>query len=114
MEVDVLLGVLQNAAFYLPLLVIWIIAFVMAITRRHRHPRASKFIIVAMVLFVVMALISIPVNAIVPQLLIEAEEHEAIETFFMAKGVLFTLIEVAAWVLLLVALFAGRREGEST
>ena len=107
-----LIGVLQNAAFYLPLLVIWIITVVLAITRRRRHPRASKLIIVSMILFVVMALVSIPVNALVPQLLIESGEHAALEAFFMAKGVLFTLVEVGAWVLLVVALFAGRCESD--
>jgi hypothetical protein len=113
MEADVLLGVLQSAAFHVPLLVIWVVAFVLAITRRRHHPRASKLVVVSMILFVVMALISIPVNALVPRLLVESGDHDAIEVFFMVKGVLFTLVEIAAWVLLLVALFAGRREEEA-
>ena len=110
MEASWLIGALQGAVFYVPLLVVWVVALVLAIARRRRHPRASRFIIISMILFVVMALVSIPVNAIVPQLLIESGEHEGLEVFFMAKGALYTLVEVAAWVLLLVALFAGRRE----
>ncbi|HBI41562.1 MAG TPA: hypothetical protein DDY78_01735 [Planctomycetales bacterium] len=95
-----------NAA-RIPLFIVYIVGFVLALTTWRRHPRASLLSLIAFVLFFLAYLLAAGLNWYV----LSMHSGMAAGLWLTAGNFVFTVIIVVAWGLILFALFA-RRPGQ--
>jgi hypothetical protein len=96
----------------LPYLIVYIVGLVMALTTWQRNPKASLFGTIAFVLFILGSML----DAVFTWFLFRSSFGSDLENRSMILGIghfFFTLLGIAAWVLILCALF-GRRRPERT
>ena len=96
----------------LPLVLVYIVGIVFASATWRRHPRASLLSLIAFVIFLVDALLSGAFTWLVLRGgLFEGGNFEQRGMILNVGNGFFTLLNVVAWILLLIALF-GRRPQE--
>jgi hypothetical protein len=87
----------------LPLLLVYIVGFVLALTTWRRHPRASLLSLIAFVLFFLAQILNAGLIWYVLVL-----RSVAVSLWLGAGDIVITAISVLAWGLILFALFARR------
>ena len=103
-------AVLASLLFQSPILLVWLAGFILAVVYWRRHPRASLFTVIALVIFVVETLVDSYLNLWLPLMLSE-QNMGAIQIgqIYIVKGILTAIIGAVAWGLLVAAIFSGRR-----
>lgn len=101
---------LTNYVYQIPVFIVWIIAAIVAITRRRRHPRASLFLVIALGIFFLRALIMPVLSfAVVHSEMARAQAGMTQGLITIASA----LVATVAWSLLLAAALGWRERGEA-
>lgn len=97
----------------LPIWLVWIAGFILAVTRWQRHPKASLMLCIALMLFAGQALLNSILGVALPQLLYQQGLPMAqMGLILTLRNVVGAFISAGAWVLVLLAVFSDR-EAES-
>jgi hypothetical protein len=103
-------AVLASLLFQSPILLVWFAGFILALVYWRRHPRASLFTIIALVIFLVETLVDTYLNLWLPFQLSERNIAAGqIGQIYMVKGIVTSIIGAVAWGLIVAAIFSGRR-----
>ena len=90
----------------LPLLITWIVGIIIAIVRWKKAPRRSLLALIALVIFMGMHILSAVFNS--SFFLIASDngmDYQAISSVSVIVNIVFGLVDVAGWVLVLLAIF---------
>lgn len=99
----------------LPLLIVWIVGIILAITHWGKQPRRSLFTLLAIVIFVLVFIGGILFNNFGPPLLIESGmPWSTYRIIFLISNLVFNLFSTGAWVLLLLAIFKQKKAQQET
>lgn len=98
---EVVGAIFSQFLFAVPLIVVWLVGLVFAVSRRRRRPRQSFLLILAFCALILSTLI----GSFTPALLLTFVEAARTGALFATVGFLTTLLSLAAWILVLVALF---------
>ncbi len=101
-------------AFYIPLMIVWLIGLILAIVTWKQHPKASLLALRAFVIFLINILLS-TANSLLPLYLHNNANMSSasISTISMIAGIVIQIISVAAWILIIVAIFSRRKAIDS-
>lgn len=111
MAADLITGFPFQLASAAPLLLVWSVGIILAVTRRHEAPATFRLVLIALVLLLLTGVVGVVVNTVLPFLVLRGEVGVGRSGLVLgAVGVVRTLVD-AAWVLLLVALFPRRGRG---
>lgn len=91
----------------LPLYLIWIVGIVLAVIYRRRDRRAAILTAVALLLFLALDIGSRVMTIAAPTLMREGGV-ETVSMLLSATNIFSTLVSAGAWIMVLVAIFAGR------
>lgn len=91
----------------LPLYLIWIVGIVLAVIHRGRDRRVAILTAVALLLFLALD-IGNRVMTIAAPTLMQERSFETVSMLLAAMNILSTLVSAGAWIMVLVAIFAGR------
>lgn len=91
----------------LPLYLIWIVGIVLAVIYRGRDRRVTILTAVALLLFLALD-IGGRVMTIATPTLMQGQGVETVSMLLAATNILSTLVSAGAWIMVLVAIFAGR------
>jgi hypothetical protein len=99
----------------LPILVLDIVAMILALARWKRHPRVSIFTFTAFAILFVAAIVGKLVLAWLPAFLLDQLDWklEQVLPIYTIIGGISVLVETAALILLLFAIFGDRTPGKS-
>jgi hypothetical protein len=92
-----------------PLYAVWIVGFVVAMNRWHRHPTASRRAVLAIGILFLNSLVMTAVYRLFPYL-VGNLNWSAVSWLYGGLGIASKCVEAGAWVLLLAAIFGARRE----
>lgn len=102
-------GFIYYMAYTMPILLIYLIGFVLSIVFRKRLNKAAMFAIAAFVVLLFEVIFSVGTQAFYYfYLLSSSDNYNYISTYFTIVGVVRTLLEVIGLILLLIALFVNR------
>ena len=103
--------ILPTLASYLvqgPILLVWLVGFILALVYWRRHPRVSLLTVIALLIFLGETLAGTYLNLWLP-LMLTGRGVQAAATVFLIKSILTSLILAIAWALLVAAIFGWRR-----
>lgn len=104
-------GFIYYMAYTVPILLLYLIGFVLSIVYRKRLNKAYMFAIAAFLVLLFGILVSVATQAFYYfYLLSSSDNYTYISTYFTVVGIVRTLIEVIGFILLLIALFVNRNE----
>ena len=106
---DVVIAALASLAINVPLYLVWLAGIVVAIVRRRQHPRVSQLVITGLAMLLLVSIFASMFNVLIPRLVMR-NGWNANQTGVMIALVsgAARLVETAAWVLILIAVFGGR------
>lgn len=101
---------LTSLGYQLPLMLVWLVGFVFAILRWKWHPRVSLLIVIALVLAFFGSIISV-ISNLLPLYMSRNMNVAAsqIGVYMGIIGVVNILLHFVMWILLIIALFVGRK-----
>ena len=106
---DMILPTLASLLIQSPILLVWLAGFILALVYWRRHPRASLFTVIALVIFLVETLVDTYLNLWLPLMLSERGMGAVqLGQIYMIKGILTAIIGAVAWGLIVAAIFSGR------
>ena len=97
----------------LPLFLLWLVGIGIAVFRWRVHPRVSISVIVGLIILSITAGISFLFSVVFPQLVQSYVENRLLINFILFMQRVVPLLDLAGWVLVLFAIFSGRRVAES-
>jgi hypothetical protein len=107
--VDILFPVLSQLAIQVPLMLVWLVGMVLALTWWQRAPKVAAVTCVACALFLVDTLIGSVLSATLPAMLIErGQSTSQIGVAFAVIGTIRSLLHTVLWCGVLFAIFSGR------
>jgi hypothetical protein len=102
--------VLASLAVQLPLYLVWAAGAVVAVTRYGRHPRPSTLVLIGLLALFVVRVGQTVLDVMLPEITrLYSLSLSQIAIFIGVLGFVTTLLEAAAWALVLVAAFGWRR-----
>lgn len=111
---DLVLSLLPQLVLSAPLLLLWTVGLVLAVSRRHEAPATYTPVLIALGLFLVMGLVNLVATSVLPITMMRGGAGAArIGAVLGALGLVSTLVNGTGWVLLLLALFR-RGPGSAT
>lgn len=94
----------------LPLLIVWIVGIILAITHWRKQPRPSLFTLLAIIIFLIALVGGILFNNFGPPLMSQSGiPWSTYRIIFLFSNLLFNLFSAGAWVLLLLAIFKQKK-----
>ena len=104
-------SVLPNLAYQLPVLIVLLVGFIIAITHWRKNPRVSLLTVLAIAIVSVVTTLRVFANSILPCILYENSnmDYATIGIIFSVISVLFNLLTAGSWILLLIALFGKKK-----
>jgi hypothetical protein len=106
---EVLIPTLTAIAVTIPMIIVWVIGIVLALSRWRRHPRVSQLMLTALALMIGATVVIRALYAWLPIAMRNRgwsmSEYGAFST---AIGIVSTLINAAAWALVISAAFGWR------
>lgn len=106
MEHD-LTRIISDLAMQMPFLVVYIIALVMALSRRDKHPRASMYVILASIGLLLRVIVGVAFYVLLPRADLQGEEFVNVSR---GATCCFNVVEAALVGLLVAAVFVERRD----
>jgi hypothetical protein len=97
----------------LPLFLLWLVGIGIAILRWRYHPRVSMSVILGFMILSFAACVGLLIVALLPQLMRDFSGNRTIINFIFLIQRIGPFIELAGWILVLVAIFSGRRASDS-
>lgn len=91
----------------LPLYLVWIVGIVLAVIYRRRDQRVAILAAVALLLFLALDIGDRVMTIAVPTLM-QGRGFETVSLLLTATNIVSTLVSAGAWIMVLVAIFAGR------
>ena len=109
--VTLLPAMLGNYAVQTPLFLVWIAGIAWCVIRWKDHPQVSLLVLIALVIFVMQALLGGFLNIWLPYYFIASDQNpDRMAYIFMARGVVQSIVAAGAWGLLLIAMFRWRQQ----
>ena len=96
----------------LPLFLLWLVGIVLAISRWRDHPRVSIAVVSGIAILSIAACTSLLFTMSTPRLVSSFSENFTLLKFIFFLRRISPFIEFAGWILVLVAIFSGRRAME--
>jgi hypothetical protein len=113
---EILMAVLKDLAVQTPSLIAILACAVFAIVRWKRHPRVSLILLIGLLLLLFHEFAFAVVYASLPDLIVkstnELDRATTTHNVYIAVAVIYNCLEVVPFVLLLIAVFMGRRKAE--
>ncbi|MCB0214298.1 MAG: hypothetical protein KDJ52_33475 [Anaerolineae bacterium] len=103
-----IIATLTSFASQLPVILVWLAGFIMAIVFWRRHPRVSLLTVIAMVGFFINTLVGTYISLWLPRMQPQGWSMEQIGMAFAVSGFIRAFISAILWGLLLVAVFGWR------
>ena len=95
---------------HLPLLVVWMVGIGIALARWSKHPRVSLLVVLALSGMLLLGVASTAISVVVPQYLYRQGVTTArTGVVFAIIGLVTATLSAGCWVMVIVALFSGRR-----
>ncbi|HEX8221888.1 MAG TPA: hypothetical protein VF914_22050 [Chloroflexia bacterium] len=117
MELDQPMGIavatLSTYVAQLPVLAVWVVGIVLALTNRHKQPRLSSLVLISLGTFLVLSLLGTFLSIWLPVTFNRSWSGEQLGLALFILGLVHSFIAAGAWIVLLVALFRGRTGAET-
>ncbi len=111
---DKFLPTLTSLLIQLPLFLVWLVAWILALVFWRRHPKVSLLTVRALTGFLILSVVSTYLNLWLPlDLRDRGMSVSQIGVFLSVKGIVITLIETGLWTLIVIALFGWRKKKEN-
>jgi hypothetical protein len=109
LRIEALIPTLSAIAISTPLIIVWVIGIVLALSRWQRHPRVSKFALIACAVMIINTVANRSLTIWMP-LAMRDYGWTAVQIglFFSAIGIITSLISATAWTLVICAIFGWR------
>jgi len=106
----ILSGVLPQLAYSIPLFLVWLVGFILAIITWKKHAKASLLTMIAMVIFTINQVIS-TLLSFLPVYLhnMSGMKISTIGTITLIANIVLIVFATVAWILLILALFLRRK-----
>jgi hypothetical protein len=104
------LNILMSYGPNLPVVIVWIVGIIFALTRWKRHPKISLLTFLALGGQLILFLVNAVLNIYASRVLFGAWNSEQISSFYTVKYSIMSLIEAGLWIMLLYAIFSMRGE----
>jgi len=106
---------LPNLATNLPLIIILLVGFVMALVRWRKNPRASLLIVIATDLALIVSVLSIATSSFLFYLGYEVFylDFGTVNIIFQVTTVILNLMMAVSWVLMFIAVFGKRKSKQN-
>lgn len=99
----------------LPLLIVWLVGIILAITHWRKQPRPSLFTLLAIVIFLIVFVVGTLVNNLGPLFLFERGiSHSSFRIISLISNLVLNLFSAGAWVLLLLAIFKQKKSQQDS
>lgn len=108
-SIPVLTNLLGGLLTQLPVLLVWVVGILLAVTRWGRHPRVSALLVAGLAIYVGMTLLAAGLNATVPWFA-STRPAAYVGLLLGIVSVGRSFIGAVAWGLVLAAVFADRSE----
>lgn len=94
---------------YFMLALVWIVAAILSLSRWRRHPRASRFTLIAVLILFAESLVNIFVGLYLPLILRDADRAIGNSTvYFGFLSLLSSVMQAVAWSFIIAAIFSQR------
>ncbi len=108
---EVLFSSLGSLLTQLPVILVWLAGFILAVTRWQRHPKSSLFLTLALIIFAGQTLFKSIIDFALPVYMIQqGGSGSQMGIVFVGLGVLRAIVAAIAWILVLLAVFSEREE----
>jgi hypothetical protein len=108
-RMEALIPTLSAIAISTPVIIVWVIGIVLALSRWQRHPRVSQFTLIACVVMIVNLVGSRFLTIWLPITMRDrGQSVSQISLIFTIIGIITALIGAAAWALVICAIFGWR------
>jgi hypothetical protein len=115
---EIIMAVFRDLAIQIPSILAIVICSILAIVRWKRHPRISLLVLIGLLLLFIHEFAFALIYATVPDLIIKSATEMNRETLtrnvYIGLAVIYNCLEVLPFVLLLIAIFMGRRKTAAT
>jgi hypothetical protein len=113
MEMEVLKAIFFNLVTTTPIFIVWAIGIVLALSRWRRHPRASQFTIVALIVMIVVTVATRIIYILLPMTMRSSGwSPTEMAIIYNVIGIGSTLIQAIAWAMILWAIFGWRDQSK--
>lgn len=101
---------LTSFGYQIPVMIVWVVGLVFAISRWERHPQVSQLIVIALGIQFIVSILGI-VSGILPIYLNSqlGLSYGEIGVYSGVLGLINLILRLASWVLLTIALFKERK-----
>ncbi len=97
---------LNSLVVYLPLLILWGIGLIMAISNRDKNPKASMLLMAAMVILILEVFISLGFSIFIPKIVMSSGlGYGSIGWIYTLRSFLTVALSIVAWILVYTVLF---------
>jgi len=104
--------VLVSNIFQLPILITWLVAVILSIVFRNRHPKVSLVALIGFSIFFLQWVISLIQNVWIQTRLMSGDYSVSeLGLINAGVGILIALLSLGAWILVLFAIFGWRSPG---
>jgi hypothetical protein len=106
---EALIPTLGAIAISTPVIIVWLIGIVLALSRWRRHPQVSRLALIALAISIVNLIVNRFISIWAPLTMRDnGWTTYQIGLFFTALGIITALISAAAWALVICAIFGWR------
>ena len=97
---------------YFVVSLVWLVGAILAIVYRKRNPKASRFTLIAIAIFLVEALVSTFASLSIPLMLRDRgwTNDQLATLYFGIQSIVASLMQAVAWGFILAAIFSKRDE----
>jgi multisubunit Na+/H+ antiporter MnhC subunit len=108
-RMEVLIPTLSAIAISTPVIIVWVIGIILALSRWRRHPRVSQFALIACAVMIINLVVGRFLTIGLPITMRDRGwTMSQIGPIFAAIGIITALISAAAWTLVICAIFGWR------
>jgi lipoprotein signal peptidase len=95
----------------IPVFLVMLAGIILAIVYWRRHPRASAYTLIALMIFLITGLIGTAINIYLPQMLVQGVANiQRAVTILSGLNLAIALVRVVGWGLIFAAIFTGRQK----
>jgi cytochrome bd-type quinol oxidase subunit 2 len=100
--------ILKPFLYRLPLFIIWLVGFALAIIRWKRNGRASLFALIGIFVLSFSTFFSTLFPPLLSQLMKDFSDNRTLVDFILSSMRVFPFLDAIAWAFILLAIFSGR------
>lgn len=104
-----LIAILSSVAVLIPVLLVWIVGFALALMRFGQHPRVSGLLAGGIAIVAIMSVLSAITSAGLPMFIYRTDlPLAAVGAIMTTVGIITTLVNALGWGLVVAAALSGR------